>query len=74
MTTYLTNQKDRLSFLRNKAKLHGLTFKPVNVRYNGKQAYALFSRRMGCLLSSDNTIDGWYEQEMNNQAMAEYEV
>lgn len=58
---YEHTKQGRLKQLRAEAKKHGLTFKAVNVTYNGSQAYALFSRSTGLQVSNDNILTNWYD-------------
>lgn len=71
---YLHTVKERLSFLRKLAKEKGLTFKEVNLSYAGNQAYALFSRKTGEQVSSDDTLCGWYDKQMHYQIFDEYKA
>ena len=70
MTNYQTKAQ-KLQWLRAQAKANGLTFKAINVNFNGNQGYALFDRVTGVRYPSTYTLDQAFEFQMYSGFMSE---
>lgn len=62
----------KLAYLRAEAKKHGLTFKAVNLRLNGNQAYQLFNRKTGQAVGGYTTIACAYDDQRHTNYFSEY--
>lgn len=70
MNTYSTKAQ-KLQWLRAQAKANGLTFKAVNVSFNGNQGYALFDRVTKVRYPSTYTLEQAFQDQMYSGFMSE---
>lgn len=66
-----TTKAQKLQWLRAQAKANGLTFKSINVNFNGNQGYALFDRVTGVRYPSTYTLEQAYQDQMYSGFMSE---